>query len=92
VCIGACTKRESLSLAPRPKRVITPLNSTLRVVRMAVERGTLQHLVFDNRVLWHHRALAAVLGAILRLPPLQRALATEQVPSRYLEALVSRFA
>jgi hypothetical protein len=26
---------------------------------MALERGKLQHLFFDNRVLWNHRALAA---------------------------------
>jgi len=58
---------------------------------MALERGKLQHLIFDNRVLWHHRALAAVLGVILRLPPIDRALATQQVKSRYLEALVERF-
>ena len=32
----------------------------------------------------------AVLGAILRLPPAKRLLATEQVRSRYLEALIDR--
>jgi hypothetical protein len=57
---------------------------------MALERGKLQHLIFDNQVLFSHRALAAVLGAILRLPPVQRSLACEQVKSRYLEALVSK--
>jgi len=61
-------------------------------VLMALERGKLQDLVFDNRVLWSHRALSALLGAILRLPPVKRALATEQVRSRYLETLVRRFA
>ena len=34
----------------------------------------------------------AGVGAILRLPPARRLLATEQVRSRYLEALVRRFA
>ena len=58
---------------------------------MAVERGKLQHLLFDNRVLWRHRALAAVVGAILRLPPVARAMATEQVKSRYLETLALRY-
>jgi len=71
--------------------VLTPLNATHRAVVMAVERGKLQHLLFDNRVLWHHRALAAVLGAILRLSPVARAMATEQVKSRYLEALALRY-
>ena len=58
---------------------------------MAVERGKLQHLIFDNHILWHHRALAAVLGIILRLPPVARVLATDQVKSRYLETLALRF-
>ena len=91
ICVKACTKTKSLSLLSRPQRVLTPLNGTHRAVVMALERGKLQHLIFDNQVLWHHRALAAVLGAILRLPPIDRALATQQVKSRYLEALVKRF-
>ena len=59
---------------------------------MAIERGKLQDLIFDNRLLWSHRALAAILGAILKLPPAKRLLATQQVHSRYLEALVRRYA
>ena len=57
---------------------------------MAVERGTLQHLIFDNRAHWNHRAMAAILGGILRLPPVKRALASRQMQSRYLEFLMSR--
>jgi Pyruvate/2-oxoacid:ferredoxin oxidoreductase delta subunit len=91
VCLNACTKTGSLTLESRPRRVLTPLNSVHRSVVMAVERGKLQHLLFDNRVLWHHRALAAVLGAILRLPPVQRAMANDQLKSRYLEALALRY-
>jgi hypothetical protein len=57
---------------------------------MAIERGLLQNLIFDNRVLWSHRALAAVLGVILKLPPIKQAMASQQVKSRYLEALIQR--
>jgi hypothetical protein len=57
---------------------------------MAIERGKLQNLIFDNRVLWSHRALAAVLGAILKLPPVKQIMASEQVKSRYLEYLISK--
>ncbi len=92
VCLAGCTKTSSLSLKRRSQRVITPLNATHRAVMMAVERGKLQNLIFDNQVLRHHRALAAVLGAILRLPPVARVLATDQVKSRYLETLIDRFA
>ncbi len=90
VCLQACTKTNSLCLEQRARRVLTPLNGTHRAVVMAIERGKLQHLLFENQVLWHHRALAAVLGVILRLPPVARAMATDQVKSRYLEALVLR--
>ena len=89
LCIRECEKTKSLHLEPRPQRVITPLNSTHRSVVMAIERGKLQHLIFDKQILWHHRALAAVLGVILRLPPVKRAMASEQVQSRYLEVLIA---
>lgn len=89
VCVRVCPEN-AISLTSRPKRVITPLNSTHRAVVMAVERGKLQHLIFDNQVLWHHRVLAGVLGVILNLPPVKRVMAGEQVKSRYLEAVVVR--
>lgn len=91
VCARSCP-RKALSLRSRPERVITPLNSLHRVVVMAIERGDLQDLIFDNRVLWNHRALAGVLGVILKLPPLKQAMASQQFKSRYLEYLISRFA
>ena len=89
VCIRAC-REEALTLAERGPRRLTPLNGAHRAVLMAVERGKLQDLVFDNRLLWSHRALAAFFGAILKLPPAKRLLATEQVRSRYLEGLIRR--
>ncbi len=91
---GVCTRNcrlSALTMQPRPKRVITPVNSTHKVVLMAIERGKLQNLVFDNQVLWSHRALAAMLGVILKLPPVKKALASEQIGSRYLGTLCERF-
>jgi ferredoxin len=89
LCVRVCG-HDGVALKSRPRRVITPVNGMHRVLTMAIERGTLQHLIFDERVLWNHRALAAVLGAILRLPPLKRALANQQVRSRYIETLIAR--
>jgi ferredoxin len=89
VCVRTCP-RQCLSLKPRAERVITPLNSLHRTVVMAIERGDLQDLIFDNRVMWNHRALAAVLGVVLQLPPLKQAMASQQVKSRYLEYLIER--
>ncbi|HKJ38657.1 MAG TPA: 4Fe-4S dicluster domain-containing protein [Anaerolineales bacterium] len=88
VCIRTCA-HDGLSLRSRPERVITPLNSLHRTVMMAIERGDLQNLIFDNRVQWNHRAMAAVFGVILRLPPIKQAMASQQVKSRYLEYLIT---
>jgi ferredoxin len=88
VCVRNCSKN-AISLKSREKRVITPLNGAHRAVVMAIERGKLQHLLFDNRVLFSHRALAAVFGVILKLPPIKQALASKQMKSRYLETVIS---
>jgi ferredoxin len=89
VCVGACD-RGALHLEARGERVITPIDSTHKAVVMAIERGKLQDLLFDNRALASHRALAAILGVILRLPPVKQAMASRQVKSHYLAKLVER--
>jgi len=90
ICAKSC-ERQGIRLIARPERVITPLDSTHRTIVMAIERGTLHHLIFDNQALWSHRAMAAILGVVLRLPPLKQALASRQMKSRYLEHLVERW-
>jgi len=89
LCAKAC-KEKSIAMKSRAQRVITPLNGVHRAVIMAIERGKLQNLMFDNQVLWSHRALAAVFGAILKLPPVKQIMASNQVKSRYLEYLISK--
>jgi ferredoxin len=89
VCVRTCS-HAGLVLRSRPERVITPLNSVHRTVMMAIERGDLQNLIFDNRVLWNHRALAAVFGAVLQMPPIKQVMASRQVKSRYMEYLITR--
>ncbi|MBE0664717.1 MAG: 4Fe-4S dicluster domain-containing protein [Chrysiogenales bacterium] len=89
VCVAACPQ-EYISLDSRPQRVITPLNSTHRAVVMAIERGKLQNLIFDVQAHWNHRALAAILGVILKLPPFKQAMASRQMKSRYLEYLIKK--
>jgi ferredoxin len=89
ICVRNCPQ-DALRLAARAERVITPLNSTHKAVVMAIERGMLQNLIFDNQALWNHRAMAAILGVILKLPPIKQALASKQMKSRYLEYVISR--
>jgi formate hydrogenlyase subunit 6/NADH:ubiquinone oxidoreductase subunit I len=88
VCVRICPEN-SLFLKPRRQREITPVDSVYRIVLIAVERGKLQNLIFDNHSLWSHRALAAIIGAVLKLPPLKQAMATEQFRSRYLKNLLT---
>ncbi len=90
VCVRTCTM-DGIHLKTRLARIITPVDGTHRAVVMAIERGKLQNLIFDNHVLWSHRAMAGVLGAILKLPPIKQVLASQQIKSRYLEALISRY-
>lgn len=89
VCVRICPTN-GIRLESRPQRVITPLNGAHKAVLMAIERGKLQNLIFDNHLLGSHRAMAALLGVILKLPPVQQIMASRQMKSRYLEALLSR--
>ena len=89
VCARNCPKK-AITLQRRPIEVITPVNSTHRFVLQAIEKGTLQNLVFDNQAFANHRAMAAVFGTILKLPPLKQALASKQFKSVYLDNLLSR--
>jgi len=87
ICVRSCSSK-CITLISRPKRVLTPLNGVHKAVVMAIERGTLQHRIFDNHVLFSHRAMAAVLGVLLKLPPIKQAMARQQIKSRYFEKLI----
>ena len=89
VCVRNCPNA-SLSLKKRDKKILTPVNSVHKTVLMAIEKGQLQELIFDNKALVSHRAMAAILSAILNLSPIKKAMATEQMKSKYLEKLVKR--
>ena len=91
VCVRVC-KAAALALVPRAERLITPVDTAHRIVQMAIEHGKLQHLIWDNRALFSHRAMAAIVGAILRLQPVKQALAQSQLGSHYLQAIVQRHA
>jgi len=90
VCVRNC-EFDSLHLKSRPARVIIPMDGMHRAVLMAIERGKLQNLIFDNQALLSHRALAGILGVILKLPPIKQILASQQVRSRYLETLITSY-
>jgi ferredoxin len=87
VCVRACPN-DGIKLRARKQRVLTPVTTAHRAVLMAIERGQLQNLIFDNQAQWNHRAMAAILGVILKLPPVKQIMASKQMKSRYLERLM----
>ena len=89
VCIRHCPAK-ALILEPRPNRMITPLDTTHRIVAMATERGLLRELIFDNKVMFSHRLLGGVLSAIFKLPGAKRSLAQAQLKSRYIENMITK--
>ena len=89
ICVRACSNK-SITLERRKEQVITPVNSVHRIVLMAIEKGKLQELIFDNQAFGSHRAMAAVLGAILKLPPIKQMMASKQMKSIYLEKLFEK--
>ena len=88
MCVRVCPAK-ALTLKARDRRVLTPVNTAHRTVLMAIERGKLQNLIFDNQALGSHRAMAAVLGVILKLPPVKQIMASRQMKSRYLDYLLA---
>ncbi len=90
VCVRTCPS-SALRLVPRKERLLPPLSGTHKAVLMAIERGKLQNLIFDQGALASHRAMAAILGVVLKLPPLKQALASRQLQSRYLDRMIARY-
>lgn len=90
VCVKNCSFK-AMGLKERDERVLTPANTVHRTVLMAIERGKLQNLIFDNQALTSHRAMAAILSVILKLPPVKQVMASKQMKSRYLEAIIERY-
>lgn len=89
VCARVCFKK-SILLESRNKKIVTPVTSSHRVVLQAIEKGMLPNLIFDKQIYRSHRAMAALLGVILKLPPIKQAMASKQMKSVYLDKLLSK--
>ncbi|MGL4732050.1 MAG: 4Fe-4S binding protein [Clostridium sp.] len=87
VCVKNCPTK-SITLIRRKENVITPVTTVHRVVVSAIEKGQLQNLIFDNQAHLSHKAMAAILASILKLSPIQKAMASKQMKSVYLAKLL----
>jgi ferredoxin len=86
VCVPKCA-RHALRLVPRRQRVLHPETTFERVILMALERGSLQALVFDHPDGVTQEFLRGFLGGFLRLSPVKRALVGERLRSLFLGAM-----
>jgi len=89
VCADACNK-EAMRMERRKEQPFVPANAVEKAVRIALERGKLADLLFDEGESRGHRALNHLLKALTRLPAAQRVLASEQVESRFVAAVLGR--
>jgi ferredoxin len=87
---GACALKcptAALKLHPRPQQVHHPEDSFERVMLQALERDTFQTFLFDNPESRTQEFMRALVGGVLKLPPVKRALLGEKLRSRFISAL-----
>ncbi|MFH1756049.1 MAG: 4Fe-4S dicluster domain-containing protein [Candidatus Latescibacterota bacterium] len=87
VCKAAC-EFGGMSMKPREKRPIVPETAYDRIVTMAIERGRLTNLLFDEPERLSYRALGRIIGVLEKSPPVKAALAIKPLRSAFLNAMV----
>jgi ferredoxin len=87
VCYPAC-KFGGIVMKPRAKRVLTPETAFDRIVSMAIERGKLANIIFDDPEKLSYRALGRVVNILEKSPPFRAAMAIEPLRSNFLKTVV----
>ncbi len=92
VCIGCgvCALKcpaKACRLAKRKQKVIHPETTFERLMLQCLERGTLQNQIFANPRSINDRFMRAFVGGFLRLPPVKKALMSDRLRSRFLDAM-----
>ncbi len=87
VCYGAC-KFGAIRMAARPQRVLTPETVFDRMATMAIERGKLANLIFDEPQRLSHRALGRIVNLLEKSPPVRAALAIQPLRSAFLNTIL----
>jgi ferredoxin len=89
VCYSAC-KRDAIRMAPREKRILPPEGTFERVIQMAIERGKLADLIFEDPEQFSHRAMAVMMKVIEKSPPWKAAMAVKPLQSAFLNTMVRK--
>ncbi len=88
VCKPACRK-QALTMKRRGERVLTPEGTLERIISMALEHDRLQNLMFEEEDGLHMLLLNRLSGAVLRMPPVRRALLSDTLKSRFVNFLAN---
>lgn len=88
VCHAAC-RFGAITLKPRSKRVFTPETTFDKFAAMAIERGKLSNLIFDDPDKLSHRALGRIFQLVEQSAPVKNLLAKESIKSLFLQTLTS---
>jgi hypothetical protein len=75
-------------MRPRAQRTLVPETVFDQRVMMAIERGRLADLLFDDPGRLSHRAMRAVVHAVERSAPAKAWLASQSLNSSFLKAIV----
>ncbi len=87
---GVCTlkcKFGSMKLTKRKERVLHPETTFEKTILQCLERGTLQNQLFDDPQSTTHKFMRGFVGGFLRLPPVKKALMSDVLRSRFLDAM-----
>lgn len=87
VCPSSC-QFDALVMQPRSKRVFTPETVIDKTIAMALERGKLTELIFENPEKFSHKMMSRLIKAIEISPPYKAAMAIEPLKSAFLNKLV----
>ncbi len=86
VCALDCST-ESMKLIKREQRVLHPADTFEKVILSALERGSLQNLIFNNPQNAGHTFMRGLVGGFLKLPPMKKALMSDTLRSRFLDSI-----
>ena len=89
VCYTSC-KFGAISLKPRSQRVFTPETTFDKLILMAIERGKLTNLIFDDPSRLSHRALGRVMNIIEKSPPVKAVMNSQPVKSVFLNTILAK--
>lgn len=85
VCAFKCSSK-AMAMINRGVRVIHPETTFERIVLLSLERGNLQHQLFDNPQSRTQNTMRLFVGAFLKLPPVRRALMSNIFRSAFLSS------